>query len=313
LTLASTPQILIDDCTRLGKGGAAMRPRWPTYWFLASIVTATLVPPIRAQDLPPRPAVEFVNGVNWQAPFRGVDVAPLQATQPRLMRGYAARIQATDPGIAFLATPDNGDRPGETDGLRTTSFLKQFDCQLAINAGSFAPVHSEEGLPEDIHGLQISRGQTVSSPDPPYPALLITRDKRLSIEAPPFHTEGVENAVPGFQIVLRQGEVLKTDDKLHPRTGAGISADGKQLYFLVIDGRQPDYSLGASTAEVGQWLQALGAADGINLDGGGTTTMVLRGENGEPQILNRPIHAGIPGRERVAASHLGVKAQRLPQ
>ena len=290
-----------------------MRPPWPMYWFLVPIAAATSVPSIHAQDAQRRPAVEFVNCVNWQTRFRGVDVAPLEATQPRRMRGYAARIQATDPGIAFLATPDNGDRPGETDGLRTTSFLKQFECQLAINAGSFAPVCSEEGLPEDIHGLQISRGQTVSSPDPPYPALLITRDKRLSIEARPFHTEGIENAVPGFQIVLRRGEVLKTDDTLHPRTGAGISDDGKQLILLVIDGRQPDYSLGASTAEVGQWLQALGAADGINLDGGGTTTMVLRGENGEPQILNRPIHASIPGRERVAASHLGVKAQPLPR
>lgn len=288
-----------------------MRPRWHSNGFLVLLTAATSVASLPAQDASPRPAVEFLHGVSWQARFRGIDVAPLQAARPRLMRGYAARIRTAEPGIEFLATPGNGDRPGETDGLRTTSFLKQFDCQLAINAGSFAPVCSEEGLPEDIHGLQISRGQVVSSPEPAYPALLITRAKRLSIEAPPFHLEDVENAVPGFQIVLRRGEVLKTDDKLHPRTGAGISADGQQLYFLVIDGRQPDYSLGASTAEVGQWLQALGAVDGINLDGGGTTTMVVRGADGVPQILNRPIHAGIPGRERVAASHLGVKAQGL--
>ncbi|MCY2992830.1 MAG: hypothetical protein NTY19_33860 [Planctomycetota bacterium] len=110
-----------------------MRPGWPTYWFLVLIGTATLIPPLHAQDVPPRPAVEFVSGVNWQARFRGVDVASLQATQPRLMRGYAARIQVTDSGIVFLATPDSGDRPGETDGLRTTS------CSWSSTAAGLQP------------------------------------------------------------------------------------------------------------------------------------------------------------------------------
>lgn len=280
---------------------------------LALIVSTGLVVTVRAQEAQSPTAVQFVDGVQWQGRFQGIDIASLHASRPRQMRGWAARIRAQEPGIEFLATPDNGDRPGETDGLRTSSFLKQFDCQLAINAGSFAPIHSDEGLPQDIHGLHISRGRIVSPAEPPYPALLIAHDQRLTISAPPFDTAGIENAVPGFQIVLRRGEVLQTDDKLHPRTGAGISADGQQLYLLVIDGRQPDFSLGASTAEVGGWLRALGAAEGINLDGGGTTTMVIRGEHGEPQVLNRPIHVGVPGRERVAASHLGVKARPLPK
>jgi exopolysaccharide biosynthesis protein len=90
-----------------------------------------------------------------------------------------------------------------------------------------------------------------------------------------------------------------------------VTADGQTLYLLVIDGRQPDYSLGATTGEVGQWLASLGAAEGLNLDGGGTTTLVIAEKTGF-KLINRPIHAGKPGTERVSASHLGLYAPPLP-
>jgi len=50
----------------------------------------------------------------------------------------------------------------------------------------------------------------------------------------------------------------------------------------------------------------LGASDAINLDGGGSSTMVVAGEDGTPQVINRPIHTGVPGRERPVANHLAV-------
>jgi hypothetical protein len=60
------------------------------------------------------------------------------------------------------------------------------------------------------------------------------------------------------------------------------------------------------------WLKVMGADSGINLDGGGTTTMVVAGKDGKPVVLNRPVHAGIPGMERPSGSHLGVRARALP-
>ncbi len=115
----------------------------------------------------------------------------------------------------------------------------------------------------------------------------------------------------GFGLVLKAGQLLGNDKPLHPRTAAGVSRDGRYLYLLVIDGRQQGTSEGASTAEVGEWLKLLGAWDGINLDGGGTTTMVVQGADGKPRVLNRPVHLNIPGLERPSASHLGVKAEPL--
>ncbi len=252
----------------------------------------------------------FAEPVAWKPLFQGVEHAELRADKPRLMRGHAVRIDLRAPGISFLATPGNGDRPGDTDGLKTSSFLAKHRCQLAVNAAPFAPIHKEEGKAQTIVGLTVSRGEVVSKADKTHPALLLTKDNRARVADPPFDLKGVWNAVAGFQVVLRDGEVRKTTPAVHPRTAAGVSADGKTLYLLVIDGRQKDHSLGATTEEVGLWLKALGARDGINLDGGGTTTLVVEDKDGRPRVLNRPIHGNKPGRERVSASHLGVFAVR---
>lgn len=243
----------------------------------------------------------------WRPIFQGVELIDLAASHPRLMRGHAVQIDLSTPGLGFLATPDNGDRPGHTDGLKTSTFLARCKCQLAINAAPFSPIHSEEGKPQEIEGLTISQGRVVSPPKGNYPALVLTKDNRARITRPPVQIEGVYNAVSGFGIVLEKGRVSDGGSDVHPRTAAGISRDGKRLFLLVIDGRQPSYSLGATTAEVGHWLLALGAWDGINLDGGGTSTLVIEQPEGFT-IVNRPIHAGKPGTERVAGSHLGIYA-----
>ena len=75
----------------------------------------------------------------WRLIFQGVELTELNTEQPRMMRGHAARIDLRGPGISFVTTADNGPRPLETDGLRTSSFLRVNKCQLAINAAPFKP------------------------------------------------------------------------------------------------------------------------------------------------------------------------------
>ena len=53
--------------------------------------------------------------------------------------------------------------------------------------------------------------------------------------------------------------------------------------MIVADGRQPDYSVGMSLQELAEFLLGLGAIDAMNLDGGGSTTMVLNGK-----VVNQP-------------------------
>jgi hypothetical protein len=67
-----------------------------------------------------------------------------------------------------------------------------------------------------------------------------------------------------------------------PRTAIGVSSDDK-LLMVVVDGRQPRYSLGLSMLGFARLMKKLGAVDALNLDGGGASTMVVR-----DKVVNRP-------------------------
>ena len=69
--------------------------------------------------------------------------------------------------------------------------------------------------------------------------------------------------------------------KRNPRTIAGVDAHGRIL-LATIDGRALD-SLGLSIAESAAVARALGMRDAVNLDGGGSTTMVVDGA-----VINHP-------------------------
>jgi len=68
----------------------------------------------------------------------------------------------------------------------------------------------------------------------------------------------------------------------HPRTLAGVRADGK-LLLVTVDGRRPGWSTGMTLPEAARLMRSLGAREALNLDGGGSTTMTVRGE-----VVNRP-------------------------
>ena len=72
---------------------------------------------------------------------------------------------------------------------------------------------------------------------------------------------------------------------LAPRTAFGISADGRWLYGVVVDGRQPGYSLGANMYDLVRILKAAGAADAINMDGGGSATLVWWDEKKKSPVV----------------------------
>jgi exopolysaccharide biosynthesis protein len=73
----------------------------------------------------------------------------------------------------------------------------------------------------------------------------------------------------------------------HPRTVSGICGDGKAI-IAVIDGRKPWHSNGATLTDAALLLKAHGAVRGINLDGGGSSTLIVQNEDGELTMLNHP-------------------------
>lgn len=83
-------------------------------------------------------------------------------------------------------------------------------------------------------------------------------------------------------IIMRNGAVEDAWDERHPRTCVGFNADSTHVYFVVIDGRSRE-SLGSSLAETADIFRALGAVTAVNLDGGGSSCMLVNDE-----IINSP-------------------------
>jgi exopolysaccharide biosynthesis protein len=90
----------------------------------------------------------------------------------------------------------------------------------------------------------------------------------------------MREAIGGHPQILRDGEVLDQSGDLctvrHPRSALGLSQDGHTLYLFVVDGRS-SRSIGMTCEEEASMLRELGAWNAINLDGGGSSTMWVRG------------------------------------
>lgn len=83
----------------------------------------------------------------------------------------------------------------------------------------------------------------------------------------------VEDVAPGFT-ALR-----------HPRTMIGTHADGS-IWLVTVDGRQPQLSAGMTLGELRDLAARLGLRSALNLDGGGSTTMWVKGS-----VVNSPSDA----------------------
>jgi len=110
--------------------------------------------------------------------------------------------------------------------------------------------------------------------------------------------DGRTAAVGGFPILLSEGvpreELGISAATRHPRTAVGYSTETGRLWLVVVDGRQPPRSSGMTLVELTALLGALGADEALNLDGGGSSVMVLRDhavstpsdETGERSVVN---------------------------
>ena len=118
----------------------------------------------------------------------------------------------------------------------------------------------------------------------------------LEVALSPFHPR---EAVGGRPVLLRDSALVELTvgegqvgfvTSRHPRTAVGIARGGRRLLLVVVDGRQQPYSDGMSLLELAKLLLALGARDAINLDGGGSTTLLYADPDsaGALRIANRP-------------------------
>jgi hypothetical protein len=235
---------------------------------------------------------------------------------PRPMIAHVLVIDTKVKGIEFLVTPPDPDSKNPLKARTTSQFLEEFNLQIAINGGGFAPWWSRSpadyyphvGDPIAPSGVTAANGDVYWSGDDTAkiePTLYMSRKNALSFNNKP---NNVYNAISGDRMLLLKGEVAPDldDERLNPRTAVGINRNGRYLYIVVVDGRQPFYSAGATFVDLAELLIKQGAYIAMSLDGGGSSTMVIDGKDGKPVILNSPIDNYIPGRERPVGTHLGI-------
>jgi len=98
-------------------------------------------------------------------------------------------------------------------------------------------------------------------------------------------------ALTGNSYLLLGGKVVATDNtELHPRTAIGIAPRHSQVFIIVVDGRQ-ESSDGYTMVELARRLKTFGCTSALNLDGGGSSTMVAK-RAGAVRVVNSPSDGG---------------------
>ena len=256
---------LVSD-TRLARGVAIIRtpPAGPTELAFDQ-VTVTMM--LRYA------AVDSV----WRVPVDGIDT-----TRER--------------GKLMLYTPSyhthTDTAPNGTEWILSGRPLRVVDIQSNVGR---API-PRDGIALSFGGIDppeslddLADGATVHL-EPEWTALNGTSADRLN---------AADHIVNGAGLLRRAGRIftnwevenLRADtfvDVRHPRTLIGLDRRGF-IWIAAIDGRRQDYSLGMSFADLQRLCDRLELTDALNLDGGGSTTMVLEGK-----VVNRPSDPGGP-------------------
>ena len=261
-------------------------------------------------------------GVSNLGSYQGIKWVNVSVTSPRNMNINVLQIDTITPGLEFYTTARSGTL--ETMTQTTRQFIEESQSTnhklvAAINADFFDPFHFNMWNPyaTNLLGFAVSEGTLVSS-GAGAPSFVVDTTGNSSIVTTfsSTDTSNIRTAVSGGSYVLNNGTPTTGDTSLQPRTGIGVSQDSRYVYFMTIDGRQPASS-GATTDEVGSYLKWFGAYTGINMDGGGSTTMAWWNSETEiSELLNHPRAAGLNTvytTERYNGNNIGIYYTVVPE
>ena len=220
---------------------------------------------------------------------------------------FAAYAVTADPAVVRLIS---GTAGGDFERMDSVDFVPEqmraamkdgWTVVAGINAGYFRRKY--HFMP---YGLSIQKGVEVS---PPYsePRVKVSGGIELGTqwlgttpdgtlifgreeEYPQYRGE-LDYAISFSHYLVRDGVCCiapgQADVSNEPRSAFGVTGRG-ELVLLAIDGRQPEYSTGASNRETALVLLDLGVRTGVNLDGGGSTNLSVCTADGEITTINRP-------------------------
>jgi Phosphodiester glycosidase len=300
--------------------------------FWLAVICAASVAAATPAAIPAVPAATTVTTPSASA--TAIVTSPLRVerfTRDGPMAGVIAQIDLSNPNVSIrLALADDRDPDGDgpcSGQLATTSQAAQkYDFDVTLNASFFAAPVTRELRGKSVRyfvgncttpvGWHVQKGRVITKPanERLRAAFVIDEDGRPSIIADLREVPAkARDVVSGNAMVLHKGEIVARDREgvRHPRSVVGLSQDGKTLYLVAVDGRQAAHSRGASMWELGELLKSLGATEAVNLDGGGSTALVLKDpRTGTFGVANQPSEVSTDGHpvrmERPVADVIGV-------
>ncbi len=233
---------------------------------------------------------------------------------PRLITAQILEIDLDAPGLRFHLTPE-AEPPAPAGYVRrstTRNFVDSVSAQLGINADFYA----NPGTYAQVIHTGVSEGDIYNRGGHTFN---VTQDNQAAIwnSLTQLENNGVTpwTALGGNQRILTNGAVTAPNDSytntLNPHTAIGVSEDLARVFLFVVDGRQSDLSQGMRTDEMAVLMRQYGAWNAINVDGGGSTTMVM--DDTDDGLQNaRVLNSPSDGNERTVANNLVVYAQHNP-
>lgn len=226
---------------------------------------------------------------------------------------YVVSVDLSDPDVKVRITQagEDPDGPGrwETTLMPVKQIAEREKLDIAVNASFFSVPTSQEAP-------DLKPGYVVGKPaapvkNPNWPVVWVEADRKVGIGARADVPKGARQLVAGNCYVLKDGVIVEPAGRVmqvrHPRTVVGVNQQGSRLVLLTVDGRRPGVSNGMTGPDLGAEMLRLGCWNALNLDGGGSTTLVMRDPaTGEVKVLNQPSD----GRERPVADVVGVIIKR---
>ncbi len=182
-------------------------------------------------------------------------------------------IPLDDPSLKIISTPANVDNT--ITGQTTFDFSKQNDVVVAMNATPFSYSKLRLSSERTIVGLYITEGNVISSGLQKYAALCFEKDNKAFIVNSQIdpRISDAWYAFGGFWTILEDDIIYEFKDIKDARTAVGINSDGTRLYVLVVE--KNNKSLGLNYMECAEILKNNGAVKAMQLDGGGSSSLIL--------------------------------------
>lgn len=210
----------------------------------------------------------------------------IQKIESNRFVGYILEIP--DPSRVQVATAADINEKGDT----TSNIAKNNNAVAAINGGGFYDPNGT-GTGRLPYGFILHEGKYLLGEQVDFDEEVdfIGLTKKGNLIAGTYSKRELEElgAVEGLTfgppLIINGEKVIKSGDGgwgISPRSAIGQKKDGTIL-FLVIDGRQPGYSIGATLVDMQNIMYEQGAEIAANLDGGSSTTLYYNG-----QVVNKP-------------------------